>query len=216
MVSYIEKWENWVALGKDVKNISGFNKTFSYDCTLYFCTTFVSQDIGIFLFHLFFSLTKRCKKSFPWHCMNHLYTFWWQGGARCKNPCKDILLLIFLVSCKDVFFYPPTLSRTYPSDKNHVSPSPRGSETHLRGGTSEVWNYRNTVAFIANYRCTGDDCHEITDFYLHDVSEISKPSKIYWNYRTIAPKFPNTVISYPLSEPVEVGTVGVWLHPCWF
>ena len=158
--------------------------------------------------------------------MSHLYTFWWQGGARCKNPCKDILLLIFLGSCKDVFFtlrlwaahirQIRTMCPPPPGEARHVSEGARGSETHLRGGTSEVWNYRNTVAFIANYRCTGDDCHEITDFYLHDVSEIPKPSKIYWNYRTIAQKFSNTVISYPLSEPVEVGTVRVWLHPCWF
>ena len=133
MVSYIEKWENWVALGKDVKNISGFNKTFSYDCTLYFCTTFVSQDIGIFLFHLFFSLTKRCKKSFPWHCMNHLYTFWWQGGARCKNPCKDILLLIFLVSCKDVFFT-LRLWAAHIRQIRTMCPPPPGEARHISEG----------------------------------------------------------------------------------
>ena len=92
-------------------------------------------------------------------------------------------LWLWAVHIRQITMCPPP-----PVEARHISEGARGSETHLRGGTSEVWNYRNTVAFIANYRCTGDDCHEITDLYLHDVSEIPKPNKIYWNYRTIAQK----------------------------
>ena len=35
------------------------------------------------------------------------------------------------------------------------------------GGTHQVWNYRNTIDSIANYRCIRDAFHEITIFSFH-------------------------------------------------
>ena len=58
----------------------------------------------------------------------------------------------------------------------------------LLEGAYNVWNYRNTVDFIANHHCNENDFHQIADFCLRCVSKIPKPSKNCPNYCITAQK----------------------------
>ena len=79
-----------------------------------------------------------------------------------------------------------------------------------KGGAYEVWYYRNTVDYIANYRFTVDVFHEITNFHRCHVLESPNTVQNLLKLPFHRPKncqIPITVILYaPPSQPPLPGS----------